>query len=241
MEKLQSLFKLPRRDSGYEKLAGEFSSAKRSRCHISTSTSRSSLFFQCTTIILLLISTLLSTALLMRVPDLGSRANDQPRPIKSCGSTVAEARLRNCQFDLLAKAWLPNECSRHGLDGFLAAGATLNNGTTWRYWTAKDGSVEIGQEDLSLMGDDGKDRLWWATRREHSVHCAWMLLRLAHAYTHGLEGDQLVRNYHHAEHCVNNLLQKSYFAPGQDEIATKGNVIFGDCYLGPQRSPRSPG
>lgn len=181
-------------------------------------------------LILLLTSIVLSATLLMHLQDSRLRVNYQPRLIKSCGSTVAEARSRDCHFDLLAKAWLPNECSRHGLDGFVEAGATLNNNTTWRYWASKGGGVEIEEKDLAAMGEYSEDRRWWATRREHSMHCAWMLLRLAHAYTHGLQGDHLVRSYHHAEHCVNNLLKKSQFAPGQDEIATEGNIIFGDCY-----------
>lgn len=170
----------------------------------------------------------------------------------TCGGSVAEAKALGCHFDLLAKAWLPHACPQHGLAEFSSLKTSLMGVTIpgrggdhhsiqdgrdqevgadhWRYYTAKHGGREIGVDELAAMGDRlDEDVRYWTTRREHSVHCAWMLLRLAHAYTNGLRGDHMVRRYEHTRHCVHNLLGKAMYAPQQDEIATQGNVVFGSC------------
>lgn len=88
----------------------------------------------------------------------------------------------------------------------------------------------MGLDELAALGDGAVDGArWWSTSREHSVHCAWILLRLAHAYTNGLRSDHLTRRYEHTSHCVHMLLKKSMHAPRLDDVVTVGNVVFGSC------------
>jgi hypothetical protein len=215
-------------DSDYEKLRKIPPTEPHVCCQAFHNVSVTSRFFPLATIILLITTVLLTAVQLGQhtpQPQVGVRL--------TCGTSVAEARTRNCHFDLLAKAWLPEPCSKHGLDEFIIAGAQLDGhagNKTWQYWESSDGGRGLDLEEVAAMGDGNKHGvMWWTTRREHSVHCAWMLLRMAHAYTHGLRGDHVVRKYSHARHCVHSLLNKSYYAPRQDEIAVHGNVVFGNC------------
>ncbi|KAK0385267.1 hypothetical protein NLU13_7743 [Sarocladium strictum] len=202
-------------------------------------------FFQLTTV-LLSVSTIVLATLYARNLQSPAKYNTylKDNRLLTCGESVAEAKGLGCHFDLLAKAWLPEACPRHGLAEFASLDTALMNINTssaddgnhktdmnhWRYYSAKHGGREISVDELAAMADHlSEDTRYWTTRREHSVHCAWMLLRLAYAYTNGLRGDHMVRSYEHARHCVHNLLDKSMYAPGQDEVATQGNVVFGTC------------
>ena len=236
---MQSLKRI-RSTSGYEEVPRDLPNDRCIVCHCHAGQSASTTW-RCIyqlSIALLLIATAALTALQLgqRHPHSDILSKPQDDAILTCGTTVAEAQARHCHFDLLAKAWLPDACSRHGLEEFIAAGTTFSNETssrTWKYYAARKGSRkidrEVGLEELAAMAEHSEDDKWLTTSREHSVHCAWMLLRLAHAYTHGLRGDHIVREYSHASHCVNLLLTKSYYAPNQDKISTLGNVIFGNC------------
>ncbi|KAK2010901.1 hypothetical protein LZ32DRAFT_692928 [Colletotrichum eremochloae] len=148
-----------------------------------------------------------------------------PRQELSCGGSVDEARRAGCSFDSLAKAWLPEACPRYGLDEFEAA-ATAQNQSRWRYWRDQAGREELSMEDLASLGRNEK---WWGTEREHLTHCAWLLVRKAHALADGSRVDKLTADFNHSKHCTMLLLWRALQAEGVDEMDTSGNVVFGGC------------
>jgi hypothetical protein len=142
-----------------------------------------------------------------------------------CGGNVAESKQAGCSFDSLAKAWLPAACPRYGLEQFEAAGLEHNQ-SRWRYWRDQAGHEELSIEDLASLG---KDEKWWGPEREHLTHCAWMLVRKAHALSEGDRLDKLTADFNHSKHCTMLLLWRALQADGIDEMDTSGNVVFGGC------------
>ncbi|KAG8168294.1 hypothetical protein KVR01_003983 [Diaporthe batatas] len=142
-----------------------------------------------------------------------------PAPRLSCGNTTDEARSLGY-------------CSLHGGREFEEAGTLwqIQNGTFdsfygegWPYFRDAHGTQRLSHEEMAMLADDAPDGArWYSTAREHSTHCAWNLLRMAHAYSNGLRLDHLTRSYPHAKHCVQTLLEKALKAPEIDNIVTIG-------------------
>ncbi|PSR75473.1 hypothetical protein BD289DRAFT_379290, partial [Coniella lustricola] len=70
---------------------------------------------------------------------------------------------------------------------------------------------------------------FWTSDREHITHCAWMLIRIAHAYKTGQRLDTNSDHFEHNQHYSLFLLRRALEAPGINEIRIRGNVIFGGC------------
>ncbi len=90
-----------------------------------------------------------------------------------CGNSLAEALACGCIFDQLTLNWLPQPCVRTTEDDFKQF-----NGS-WPYWSDHEGIDPINPDtELSLrVGDEG----FWTTQREHTAHCAFLLIRVADA------------------------------------------------------------
>lgn len=89
-----------------------------------------------------------------------------------------------------------------------------------------DGQEKISVEDLASLGANDK---WWGREREHLAHCAWLLVRKAHAVSEGSRVDKLTADFAHSKHCLTLLLRRALQADGVDSIDTRGNVVFGGC------------
>jgi hypothetical protein len=166
---------------------------------------------------------------------------------ETCGSSIAEAKAKGCQYDDLIKAWLPSACPRHGTKEFQASGAAwvasqlnstlavdLKETGSWPYFNKLEKPVQMTPEEVAGLGDKsdsypGPGSTWFSSHREHLHHCAWVLKRLSNAYSRGLRADDQTRSYPHIDHCVNIMLAGSLQAPGVDEVITRGNVWFGSC------------
>ncbi|KXX77727.1 hypothetical protein MMYC01_204872 [Madurella mycetomatis] len=153
-----------------------------------------------------------------------------PRKEVNCGNSMEEALENGCSFDELSKAWLPPACPRYGTNEFLESAAELNNGS-WQYWTGPDGAVELTYEEMSkrIENNPGERWSWAGTDREHMAHCAWLIIRLAHAYDTGARVDMLTANFQHTKHCTLMMLERAMSAPYLDEKITRGDVVFGYC------------
>ena len=151
-----------------------------------------------------------------------------------CGKTLAEAKMKGCTFDPLAKVWLPPSCPRFGVDEYLSLGSTAANSSTgqWRYWHDQEqkhemSAIELGE--MAALPPEAEGNQWWSTGSEHMVHCTWMLLRMAHVVMEGERMDGFVSNFHHTKHCALFMLDRALESPGAYEIRTVGNVGFGWC------------
>jgi hypothetical protein len=55
---------------------------------------------------------------------------------------------------------------------------------------------------------------WWSTHRKHLVHCSWILLRMANAFTLDLgRVDLIAGSISHTEHYIRQLLLAGFEAP----------------------------
>lgn len=148
-----------------------------------------------------------------------------------CGLSIQEANAKGCIFDTLSKAWLPSSCPFYGLDEYMAAGLAISNDTDkpWPFYREK--TQEISIQEMSHMAAARKADIqeFQTSTREHVTHCAWMLIRMAHAYKFSERRDLNVDSFEHNKHCALYLLNRSLEAPGSDDIAVRGNVIFGGC------------
>ncbi|KAL1853957.1 hypothetical protein Daus18300_011624 [Diaporthe australafricana] len=149
-----------------------------------------------------------------------------------CGWTIEEAQARGCVFDTLSKAWLPSACPLYGLDEYMDAGVAVSNDTEkpWPFYRDKEHKQEISVREMSHMAYAYKGGPEFRTsNREHVTHCAWMLTRMAHAYSTGQRRDVNSDNFEHNKHCALFLLGVALKAPDIDDIGVRGNVIFGGC------------
>ncbi|KAK4209615.1 hypothetical protein QBC37DRAFT_377883 [Rhypophila decipiens] len=161
--------------------------------------------------------------------DQDPRANSGPNPTtygRGCGSSIAQAKAFNCRFDILSKAWLPQECTDLGNDEYLTDSWSWNH-TGWGIYADRWQTRELTLEELSQYADSGLK--WYGTEREHLVHCAWGLKRVLDAFWHGKKLDFVIQQLHHTTHCVDRLYMSAIKADGLDIVLGKGNVRFGHC------------
>ncbi|KAM7189204.1 hypothetical protein V8F33_010206 [Rhypophila sp. PSN 637] len=161
--------------------------------------------------------------------DQDPRANSGPNPTtygRGCGSSIAQAKAFNCRFDILSKAWLPQECTDLGNDEYLTDSWSWNH-TGWGIYADRWQTRELTLEELSQYADSGLK--WYGTEREHLVHCAWGLKRVLDAFWNGKKLDFVIQQLHHTTHCVDRLYMSAIKADGLDIVLGKGNVRFGHC------------
>lgn len=146
----------------------------------------------------------------------------------TCGYTIQEAKASGCTFDHLTKTWLPSRCTRHGEPNFLKISASNND--TWPYWADERGIQALDIDEVALLA--GTEGEWWTTVREHLSSCAWMTIRMAHAYTSGERVDGLAGQFHHVRHCTLLMLGHAWHSPAIDDIYTRlggTKTGFGEC------------
>ena len=135
----------------------------------------------------------------------------------SCGNSTAEAQALGCSFDLLAAAWLPEECQDRDLtEEFRAQGP-------WQYFEDSDGQVELREGDLWKRS--GPSESYWATRRWHTVHCSFEWRKMHRAIERGARMEDALRDYRHTIHCGKMFLKEGPW----DELTTEITVEFLGC------------
>ncbi|KAH6666763.1 hypothetical protein B0J14DRAFT_604344 [Halenospora varia] len=130
-------------------------------------------------------------------------------PRLHCGSSVEEAVLRGCTWDTISKYWLPAECPRIGIPE--------NAVTDWNYYTTPQGG-----ETVDITGTDGSGYKWWSTEKEHSMHCAYLLVRMGYVVSTSGRVDNTLQNFPHTRHCALFLLDRALLSPTANNITTKG-------------------
>ncbi|KAM7184992.1 hypothetical protein V8F20_011976 [Naviculisporaceae sp. PSN 640] len=183
--------------------------------------------------ILALSLTILTIAVIFILLRQTSICAGQPRPqYTSCGSTPAEARSRNCKFDILSFAWQTPECyDAQLMTDFLDyprseshIPITSPNSGRWKFYTA---FRTIDQNDTvpleeALKGE--KDLLvdW----EFHVVHCTFMWRQMHRAFTVGGWIDSHLDSYAHTMHCQRTLLDKER---SPREVSVAAVVRYPSC------------
>ncbi|OCL09205.1 hypothetical protein AOQ84DRAFT_291709 [Glonium stellatum] len=142
------------------------------------------------------------------------------RPLLSCGNSMSEARDNGCTWDDLSKQWLPAACPRIGNEEF------LQRQDQWSFYFEQEARTVI--PNISVLVDENRAD-WYTTEGEHLTHCAFILLRMAHALFSGDRIDRVTSKYHHAVHCTSYLLNATKWSPNWNVITSRGNSLFGWC------------
>lgn len=169
---------------------------------------------------LIVCSVLLNIVLVMTIVFL-SRTVERQVTV-DCGSSIAEAQQRGCTYDQLTLRWLPETCSRVGLQEYLDANAPAG----WKYWLDNEGT-KLAQNISSYMNGTAL----YTTEREHLTHCAYQLIRAADGLRSRGAVDTRARDFAHNHHCAMRLLGAAMQSPRLDEITTFVHNAFGTCVL----------
>lgn len=139
-----------------------------------------------------------------------------------CGNSLAEAQQRGCTYDQLTLRWLPETCSRVGLDEYLDASAPVG----WKYWLDSEGKMPVHNISMYTNGT-----ALYTTEREHLTHCTYQLIRAADGLRSRGAVDTRARDFAHNHHCATRLLKAAMDTPRLDEITTYVHNAFGTCLV----------
>lgn len=142
--------------------------------------------------------------------------------IIDCGTSITEALQRGCTYDQLTLRWLPENCSRVGLQEYMDASAPAG----WKYWLDNEGMKPV--QDISLYVNG---TALYTTEREHLTHCAYQLIRAASGLQSRGPLDTRARDFNHNHHCSMRLLGAAMQSPGLDEITTFVHNKLGACVV----------
>lgn len=121
-----------------------------------------------------------------------------PVPLRTCGTTPAEARARGCRFELHNFAWVPPECYDDQL------------GDEWdaQPWQFAKSNVTPPVEDMipqevALQGELSDA---WVPWYQHMTHCALIWKKYHRAVALGRPMDSWTHSYAHSSHCADMLV-----------------------------------
>jgi hypothetical protein len=144
--------------------------------------------------------------------------------ILDCGNSTAEARGLGCQFDVLGGLWIPAECADNDLNRqFMERGV-------WFAYSDKNATHVLSVDEMS---ERVTPQVYWTSRREHFVHCAYNWRRQHQGYLGG--GYKMDRNavdYRHTIHCTDTLMKYAGMGPEEmDAIVVGTSIGFSTCIL----------
>lgn len=152
--------------------------------------------------------------------------------ICNCGTSVTEAKSKDCKFDSLATAWLPPACRDDELTAEFERVGPLGNGT-WPYYSDLRKEHLLSVDELAAKADskDEEARRYYVTSEWFVARCLFYWRKIERAKTRGttIEKSYLdnsthghdVSNWHH---CSDVYLARI----PRDQIAAAGVVGFGD-------------
>lgn len=112
-------------------------------------------------------------------------------PQLHCGSSPAEAQNRSCVFDLMASAWVPQECHQPALE---------QKYLTSRHWEFSQDKKRDVLLDADELGH-GDRVVWWTSNEFHFAHCLYTWERWSQAVENGLPVDDQILDRVHTAHC----------------------------------------
>lgn len=133
---------------------------------------------------------------------------------QDCGSSVAEAKQRNCHFDIMGIAWVPSQCYNEEIsEEYLAKGKG-----SFRWYSDGDAQNRVSLESMRL----GHHKNIWTSNEFHSQHCAyvWRLQSLALSNQQPVTRSEL--DYNHTLHCIHHLFTH---LPAQEPILGNQTVL----------------
>ncbi|KAL2062560.1 hypothetical protein VTL71DRAFT_6826 [Oculimacula yallundae] len=134
----------------------------------------------------------------------------------TCGESAAEARSRNCTFDITSFSWLTPECYEDTL------AQEFISWSNWTWYTSEDpeDNKQLSFEAANLGEEDT-----FVDWNYHMVHCTFMWRQQHRGTEKGWIGGHLV-NYHHTKHCQQALLED---ASENRNVRTPARVVYPRC------------
>ena len=129
-----------------------------------------------------------------------SASGEEPRNVRKCGNTAAEATALGCEFDYLTWSWLSPTCPRYTSDDFMTA-----EDTPWNYYQDPDNRVLVSKQNFTLALDNQIPL--YTERREHITHCVYTFLSLAQIIRDGTKTHPKLSSYKHMQHCAKITLE----------------------------------
>ena len=158
--------------------------------------------------------------------------NETVKPtVCKCGSSISEAKSKDCKFDSLATSWLPPPCRDDELTAEFERSGPLEGGA-WPYYKDLRKTHLLSLEDLANMADNGSgDRTYYTTTEWSIARCLfyWRKIERAERLETTIEKSFLDtsidgHNTSRWHHCANVYLEGT----PSDQISTAGQVGFGD-------------
>ncbi|KAJ5163604.1 uncharacterized protein N7500_005434 [Penicillium coprophilum] len=137
-----------------------------------------------------------------------------------CGNTPAEAKARNCHFDIITFCWLPHRCYDEELS------KSFEELVDWKWYLDRNKTQPVPKTD-ALQGElDGLYVSW----EYHVQHCVYMWQKMHRALLGpGKKAiDTYISPYSHTEHCGKMLLTRGD-GYALSDINTRIRVKFPDC------------
>lgn len=114
-----------------------------------------------------------------------------------CGDSIMEAKLKGCEWDELASAWLPAKCRDDELTSDFARRGP--NGA-WEYYADDKGTTTLNHTEVSLLADQ-LDNAYWVTLSWHLLHCVFYWKKTYRARFTNRDVELRFDNILHIQHC----------------------------------------
>ena len=160
------------------------------------------------------------------------RVKDIAMPtVCNCGSSISEAKSKNCKFDSLATSWLPPACRDDELTAEFERSGPLEGGS-WPYYKDLRRTHLLSVEDLANMADnESDDRTYYMTAEWFIARCLFYSRKMERAQRLGTTIERSFLdtsidgyNISSRHHCANVYLERM----PRDQISTASLVGFGD-------------
>lgn len=141
-----------------------------------------------------------------------------------CGSSPEEARMKGCEFDVLAFLWIPKPCAD------IESLREYQDNVDWHAYDDDEGTRRLTLDEMATY--DGP-RPYYTSAREHVVHCAYMWRRMHKQYlAGGLYMDDNARDLSHTEHCADMLIEYADSDPERLKVLETETVIgYSTCQI----------
>ena len=131
-----------------------------------------------------------------------------PRKLEcDCGDTVVEAKVRDCQFDVLSLSWLPPHC----IDAELTAEFNSigdRSDKQWLFWLDQDWrevltTEEVGMRAIKSTQDpiQMEAKAFYTTWRFHVAHCSYYWRKDFRMRARGWTSEDRYNRESHIQHC----------------------------------------
>ncbi|MCJ1394406.1 hypothetical protein MMC18_007284 [Xylographa bjoerkii] len=127
------------------------------------------------------------------------------RNLCDCGTTIADALVRNCVYDSLAAAWLPPYCRDDELTADFDRSGPGSDGA-WPYFADANGTVVIHKSQIAALGEG--ERVFYSSRDWHIAHCLFYWEKLIRMRDTGAVMERRFDRVAHARHCRRLAMNK---------------------------------